>query len=68
MKSGIVSMMGFGKEFGGLNLGMWVILAVVTTSFGICVLITSAICGLALGTGSSLDFRFCMLKLDRIGL
>lgn len=50
-KSGILAFIGFGKEFGGANLGMWLILALVGSTFGICVLVTSAISSLVLGDG-----------------
>ncbi|RDL40992.1 uncharacterized protein BP5553_00971 [Venustampulla echinocandica] len=49
LKSGILALVNFGKQFGGMNLGMWLILALVASSFGICVVVTSAVSSLALG-------------------
>jgi len=51
MKSGIMSMVAFAREFGGATLGVWMILLVVSSGFGVSLLVTSAISNLVYGTG-----------------
>ena len=55
MKSGILSFASFGSYFGGWNIGMWLILVLVSSGFGICVLIVTVISNATLGNGTKFD-------------
>jgi hypothetical protein len=56
MKAGILALVQFGSIFGGLNLGTFLILLLIFPSFGVAVVVTSAICNIVLNQGMLLVF------------
>jgi hypothetical protein len=64
MKAGMLALVQFGSLFGGLNLGMFLLLLLVFSSFGVAVIVTSAVTNLVWGYGVSFFLSFFLSLLS----